>query len=191
MNATTSTTSRDSHVNGLDVTAIRAAINGVAQDRSLGGTSWKVSSRWQGGAVAEHQVDGYEIGGTSVARSFAWKTDEPLELGGTNLHANPQELLLSGLNACMLVGYAMTAALMGIRIDSLEIETSGEIDLRGMFELADKVSNGYDSLRQTVRISADATPEQLAELHAAVLRTSPNFFNITHAIAVQSELVVE
>ncbi|PQO47575.1 OsmC family protein [Blastopirellula marina] len=191
MNATTSAPEKDSHVNGLDVHAIRGAINAVAQDRSLAETSWKVASRWQGGAVAEHEVAGYEIGGSQVARSFAWKSDEPAELGGTNLHANPQELLLSGLNACMIVGYAMTAALMGITIKSLEIETSGEIDLRGMFELSDKTPKGYGSLRQTIRVNADATAEQLAEVHAAVLRTSPNFFNITQSIPVESELVVE
>lgn len=191
MNAITSASDKDSHVNGLEVAAIRGAINAVAQDRSLAGTSWKVASRWQGGAVAEHEVAGYEIGGNQVARRFAWKSDEPTELGGTNLHANPQELLLSGLNACMIVGYAITAALMGITIKSLVIETSGEIDLRGMFEIADKVPNGYGSLRQVVRIDADATAEQLAEVHAAVLRTSPNFYNITQAIAVESELIVQ
>jgi hypothetical protein len=39
-----------------------------------------------------------------VSRHFAIDIDEPFELGGGNAFANPQEYLLAGLNACMIVG---------------------------------------------------------------------------------------
>ena len=117
--------------------------------------------------------------------------DEPHELAGTNQFANPQEYLMSALNACMMVGYVATAALLGIHLTKLEVRTQGDIDLRGLFDIDPSVKNGYDSMQQTVHIAGDATPEQFAELHEAVLRTSVNYFNITQAVPVHSKMVVE
>ena len=51
------------------------------------------------------------------------------ELGGSNRFADPQEHLLAALNACMTVGYAAQCAVREITLESLEIETEGEIDL--------------------------------------------------------------
>ena len=50
---------------------------------------------------------------------------------------------------------------------------------------------GYDSLRFTVRIAGDGTPEQFREIHEAVLKTSPNYFNVAQPIALEGDLVVE
>jgi uncharacterized OsmC-like protein len=185
------TTSTNEKTNGIDVGALRASIDQISQDPAAGQTRWKVRSEWQGGTRADHHVDGIEVGGQAVDRKFTLKSDEPFELCGNNEYANPQEYLLAGLNACMMVGYAAVAALMGIELEKLEVELDGDIDLRGFLAIDEKVAPGYEGLRQTVRIEADATPEQLDELHRAVQKTSPNFFNITNAIPVNSRLIVE
>jgi hypothetical protein len=41
-----------------------------------------------------------------------------------------------------------------------------------------------------VRISGDATPQQFAEIHAAVMKTSPNFHNISRAVKLNDRLQV-
>ncbi|CAN2968549.1 hypothetical protein METHPM2_130016 [Pseudomonas sp. PM2] len=41
------------------------------------------------------------LGDTALARGFVIDVDEPAELLGTNTAANPQELILAALNACM------------------------------------------------------------------------------------------
>jgi len=177
--------------NGIDVVALGEAINGIRGDRALGQTSWAIRSVWQGGTRSDHHVEGFTIGGQFVARPFTIRIDEPHELTGTNQYANPQEYLLSAMNACMMVGYAAVAALMGIELDSLEVRTSGDIDLRGFLGIDAEVAPGYESLEQTVHIASDASPEKLRELHEIVKRTSPNFFNITRAVPVHSKLVIE
>ena len=131
-----------------------------------------------------------KIGDAELDRPWTISTDEPPELAGTDTAANPQELLLSALNACMMVGYAAVATLMGIELQSLEIDTQGEIDLRGFLALDESVPNGYPELRYTVRIKADATDEQLKELHAAVQATSPNFYNLAQPVPMRAELVI-
>ena len=82
--------------------------------------------------------------------------DEPCELGGANRYPNPQEHLLAALNACMTVGYVAQCAIRGIELESLEIETTGDIDLRGFLGLDDTIAPGYETMSYTVRIRGDA-----------------------------------
>ena len=91
----------------------------------------------------------------------------------------------------MTVGYVAQCAVRGIRLESLAIETEGEIDLRGFLGLDPAVPPGYDSLRYTVRIKGDATRQQFAEIHDAVMATSPNFHNISQRVGLNPTLVVE
>lgn len=178
-------------INGIDVAALRGSIAAITQDPQKGRTTWRIRSRWAGGTRSDHLVDGYTIGGTPVERPFVIRADEPLELAGTNLFPNPQEYLLAAMNACMMVGYSAVAALMGIHLSRLVVETTGDIDLRGFLGIDSGTAAGYEGIQQTVRVSGDGTSEQFARLHDAVCSTSPNFFNITRAVPVNSRMVVE
>jgi uncharacterized OsmC-like protein len=131
-----------------------------------------------GQTCSRSQVKGFGIGGEEVTRRFSMDINEPRELGGSNRFANPQEYLFAALNACMTVGYVAQCAVRGIALESLAIETEGEIDLRGFLGIHPTVAKGYESLRYTVRIKGNGTPEQFAEIHKAVMATSPNFYNI-------------
>ena len=100
-------------------------------------------------------------------------------------------VLIAALNACMTVGYVAQCTVRGITLENLEIETEGDIDLRGFLGIDPTVANGYEGLSYTVRIKGDATPEQFAEIHEAVMATSPNFYNIANPVALKANLVVE
>ena len=178
-------------VNGLDLDALFAMIQGVKEDPAKGKTSWRVTTSWLGQARSHAQIEGFGIGGESVPRRFSIDIDEPFELGGTDRFANPQEHLLAALNACMTVGYVAQCAVRGITLERLEIETDGEIDLRGFLGLDPSVPPGYESLRYTVRIKGSGTREQFAEIHEAVMATSPNFYNVSRPITLNPVLVVE
>jgi hypothetical protein len=91
----------------------------------------------------------------------------------------------------MTVGYVAQCALRGIALTQLKIETAGEIDLRGFLGIDPTVPPGYKSLSYTVRLSGDGTPEQFAEIHEAVMATSPNVYNVAHAVVLKPTLVVE
>jgi len=178
-------------VNGIDTDAVHELIDNVDCDPATGMTRWRVASTWQGGTHSRAQVDGFSIGGTDVQRRFAIDIDEPLELGGGNAFANPQEYLLAALNACMIVGYTALCALQGITLQKLEITSEGDIDLRGFFGLDPNVAAGYRELRSTVVVKGDGTEEQFRKIHDMVLATSPNFYNISRAVQVASELTIE
>lgn len=177
-------------LNGVNVPALKKLLSDVKNDRLRGMTRWGVTTRWITGAVTETTVEGYDIGGTHVQRRFAFRTDEPHELAGGNKFANPQEYLMGAFNACMMVGYVALSTLYGIELESVEIETEGEIDLRGFLGLSKEVKPGYDEIHYTVRIKGNGTEAQFREIHEIVMATSPNRFNISQPIHLTSELVV-
>lgn len=177
-------------INGIDTDALRGAIDAVRQNPAEGRTTWHVASTWRGGTRTDHRVTRARIGSQELARDFTIHVDEPAELCGTNEYPNPQETLLAGLNACMSVGYAVCASMHGIKLHELRIETEGDIDLQGMFELDEFVPPGYRSLQYTVYIKADATEEQLEALHQQVMMTSPNYYNLARPVRMNSKLVV-
>jgi len=178
-------------VNGINVDDLFALIDGVRQDAAKGKTTWRVTTTWQGQTRSRAHVEGFGIGGQAVPRQFSIDIDEPRELGGSNRFANPQEHLLAALNACMMVGYAAQCAVRGITLESLEIETDGEIDLRGFLGIDPAVPPGYEKLNYVVRIKGSGSKEEFAEVHKAVMATSPNFHNVSRPVALEPMLVVE
>jgi uncharacterized OsmC-like protein len=178
-------------VNGINVDDLFALIEGVRREPAKGQTNWRVTTTWQGQTRSRAQVEGFGIGGEHVPRRFSIDIDEPAELGGSNRFANPQEHLIAALNACMTVGYVAQCAVRGITLESLEIETDGEIDLRGFLGIDPAVPPGYEKLSYTVRIRGSGTKEEFAAIHEAVMATSPNFYNLSQPVALKPVLVIE
>ena len=183
-------TAQPNIVNGINVDDLYALIDGVKRDAAKGKTNWRVTTTWQGQARSRAQVESFGIAGETVPRRFAIDIDEPCELGGSNRFANPQEHLMAALNACMTVGYVAQCAVRGITLESLEIETDGEIDLRGFLGIDPAVPPGYEKLSYTVRIKGSGTKADFAAVHEAVMATSPNFYNMSRPIALKPTLVV-
>jgi uncharacterized OsmC-like protein len=175
-------------MNDIDVAALEGVIEAIGADPAKALVEFRVKTAWTGQTRSETRVDGYVIGGERVDRHFKIAADEPLELLGSNGEPNPQELLMAAMNACMTVGYVAGAAVRGVKLDHLEIETHGELDLRGFLGLSDDVPAGYRRLDYTVRIAGDGTPEQFQEIHDNVMRTSPNYFNMARSIDVHGTL---
>ena len=177
-------------VNGINVNDLFALIDDVKRESAKGKTNWHVNTTWQGQARSRAEIESYEIGGERVPRQFSIDIDEPRELGGSNSFANPQEHLIAALNACMTVGYVAQCAVRGITLESLAIETDGDIDLRGFLGIDPAVPKGYENLSYTVRIKGNGTKEQFAEVHKAVMETSPNFYNLSRPVVLKPALVV-
>jgi uncharacterized OsmC-like protein len=175
-------------VNGIDLQALEETVVAINNDPACGAVGFKVTTEWKGQTRSESTVEGYDIGGQHIARHFTIAADEPHELLGTNSAPNPQELLMSAVNACMMVGYVAQAAVRGITLDSCSIETSGELDLRGFLGLDERVPPGYRRINYTVTMTGDGTREQYEEIHRAVMATSPNYFNMARPIEMNGRL---
>jgi uncharacterized OsmC-like protein len=178
-------------VNGLDMDALTDVIRQITADPAKGQVEFRVRSEWKGQTKSRTSVTSYTIGGQDVRRAFTIDADEPLELLGTNTAPNPQELLMAALNACITVGYVAGAAAKGITLDKLEIETAGALDLRGFLGIDASVPPGYDTIRYIVRIKGNGTPAQFQEIHETVMKTSPNYFNLSRPVRLDARLTVD
>lgn len=178
-------------VNGLDLDALGAVVRDIERDPAKAPVEFRVASQWQGQTRSRTKVASYTIGGQRIDRAFTIDVDEPFELLGGNTAPNPQEMLMTALNACIMVGYVAGAAVKGIKLDRVEIETKGQLDLRGFLGLDASVSPGYEAIDTVVRIKGNGTAAQFQEIHETVMKTSPNYFNISRPIKVNAELRVE
>lgn len=178
-------------LNGIDVTALHGFIDAVREQPARGIAQFNVHTRWQGQTRTVATATEYALGGNRHKRHFEIAADEPSELLGLNSAPNPQEVLMAGLNACMSVGYVANAAAMGIKIDSLEIKTEGQLDLRGFLGIDENIKPGYEEVRYTVYLKTNAPKDKVEELHKLVMKTSPNFSNFASAIRMVPTLVVE
>ncbi|MFL6846116.1 MAG: OsmC family protein [Allosphingosinicella sp.] len=175
-------------VNGLDVAALEDTVAAVSADSRLGQVAFRVKTEWKGQCKSESTVDSYTLAGEVIPRSFTIVADEPHELLGTNAAPNPQELLMSAVNACMMVGYVAQASVRGITLDGCRIETEGELDLRGFLGIDENVPAGYRRISYTVFLEGDGSREQFEEIHQAVMATSPNYFNMAQPIQMVGRL---
>lgn len=178
------------YLNGIDTAQLLEAAEDLRADPKNARVQYGVTTAWKGRARTESRVNPLIVGDQRIERRFRFSTDEPSSFFGTDDAANPQEYLLGAVNACMIFGYVSGAALRGIKLTKLEIESSGELDMRGF--LGDEgIDPGYNTIRIRVRIEGDGTPEQFQEIHDTVRGTSPNAFSVTRPVKLDTELVVE
>jgi uncharacterized OsmC-like protein len=178
-------------LNGIDTEALKQVIEQISKDPSLGRVKFQVTTTWKGATKSETVVQGYEISGQEVKRIHTFVIDEPQELLGEDTSANPQEYLMGAMNACIINTYVIAAAMKGIKLEKVEMETEGELDLQGFLGIDKNVIPGYDELKYKVRLKGNGTREQYEEIHQAVIATSPNYYNISNAIKLNTELIFE
>ena len=175
-------------VNGIDLQALDGIVDSIRDDPGCGVAGFRVMTQWKGCTRSESTVESFTCAGEPIARNFTIVADEPKELLGADSAPNPQELLLSAVNACMMVGYVAQASLRGITLSDCRIETEGELDLRGFLGLEDGVPAGYRRINYLVHLEGDGTREQFEEIHQAVMATSPNYFNLAKPVQMCGRL---
>jgi uncharacterized OsmC-like protein len=177
-------------LNGLEIPALQAAVEGIAADPNLGMVTFRAKTSWQGRLKSRTDISSYRIAGQDVLRTHRIETDEPLEIMGENTAPNPQDLLLAAVASCMSVGFVVNASVAGITIDSLEIDTECTLDMRGAFGIDESIPAGARFVKYTIRVKGDGTREQYEQIHQEVVRKSPNYYHLANPIPFHSELVV-
>lgn len=84
--------------------------------------------------------------------------------GGDGTFACSAEMLLQALVGCTGVTLRAVAAAMGIPIRSGTLRAEGLLDFRGTLGVAREVPVGFQEIRLSIDLDADATPEQIENL---------------------------
>ncbi|WNZ21795.1 OsmC family protein [Leptolyngbya sp. NK1-12] len=177
-------------INGVVPSALQELIDSVAQDANQGQLAFQATTAWVDGTRSQTQIKSFEWAGQSYARDFTLTIDEPEEWGGTNMGPNPQEVLLSALNACLMATFVNLCSMQGIKLEKVEITSIGKLDLRGFFGLDETISAGYQDLSWQLNVKGNATPEQFQQVYEATMAASPNLWNLAHPVPIKPELRV-
>lgn len=164
-------------LNGVPVHACRELIAAVRDDAAKGQTRWTASTSWKGGFACE-----------SAIRDHVIHMNEPEALGGTDTAPNMVEVVLAAYSSCLTVGYALNAALRGIHINSLDVDIEGDLDLAGFLGVSGEVPAGFRNIQASVYLDAEASEDELQELHVHVLQTSPVGSILERALPVATVL---
>lgn len=181
------TTTTSKVVNGVDVQKLGETIKQLSKEPELARFKFKAKNRWSGDGGYSHTEirDPFGVGRDQPhRRRFELEADEPEVLLGQDRGANPVEHLLNALASCLTGAMVYHAAARGIRLDEVESEVEGDIDLRGFTGVSKDVRKGYQQIRVTFHVKSDATEEQLRE--CALF--SPVYDSITNGVPVELKI---
>ncbi|MGM8365986.1 OsmC family protein [Virgibacillus sp. W0181] len=177
--------------NDINVPALKDYIEEIKQSADSAMIDYKVNLEWQGGTKSKVTTKGIQLGDQTLERNFSFIVDEPEQLLGENKHPTPQEYLLGGMGACMMVGFSVGASVMGITLEKLEIDMDAGLDLRGFLEVDPNAPIAFKDVKYKIRVKGDGTKEQYEKIHQTVIKTSPNRATIENAIPIVPELIIE
>ena len=166
--------SEEKILNGVDVEAVEGLINAVKEKPDLAESKFRANNEWIDGGHNRTTITGFYGAGQDISHRepFVLDADEPPILAGQDKGANPVEHLLHSLASCMTTTMVYHAAVRGIKLDEVESEYEGDIDLKGFLAISDKVRPGYQEIRVKFKVKTDA---ENVERLKALSRLSPVF----------------
>ena len=154
-------TTNQNQINGLDTLAFKKTVGEIERNPELAQCKFRVRNQWQTCDDNRAEVLDFYAAGAEIKHNhvFKFRAGEPELMGGKDEGANPVEILLSALSACMTTTVAYYAALNGDKIDKMESTYEGDLNLQGLLGLAENVRPGYQKIRVNFKIKSSAPAE--------------------------------
>jgi uncharacterized OsmC-like protein len=177
--------------NGVNVDALLAAREALKNAPAAAEFTWRASCKWLNGTHTRSAVRGFRgLGEEQLHRSeFSFDTDHPEIFAAEDNGATPVELVLVGLASCLTAGVAAVAQNRGIQLRSVEARLEGKMNIAGILGIDGDVRNGYDNIRVTFHVDADASKKDIEALVAQSQKRSAVFDIITNPTDVTVEVV--
>jgi uncharacterized OsmC-like protein len=177
--------------NGVNVDALLAArevLKGAPQAAKF---TWRASCKWKNGTHSETSIQGFHGLGEEQKHKTetSFSADHPEIFASEDLGITPVEYLLVGLASCLTAGVAAVAQNRGIQLRSVESKVEGKMDIQGILGIDSDVRNGYDDIKITFKIDADASKKDIEALVAQSQKRSAVYDAITNPTNVTVEVV--
>jgi uncharacterized OsmC-like protein len=176
--------------NGVNVQALldaREVLRGAPEAAQF---TRRASSRWQDGVHSSTKIQNYF--GLGQEQSHKAETeleaDHPEIFAATDNAITPIEYLLVGLASCLTAGVASVAQNRGIQLRSVEATLEGNHDIRGILGVDSDVRNGFNDIKVTFNIDADASRQEIEALVAQSQKRSAVFDALTNPTDVTVEV---
>jgi uncharacterized OsmC-like protein len=177
--------------NGVNVQALleaREALKGAPEAAKF---NWRASCKWQNGTHSNTSIQGFHGLGQEQNHKteYSFSADHPEIFASEDQGVTPVEFLLVGLASCLTAGIAAVAQNRGIQLRSVEANVEGSMDIRGILGIDSDVRNGYDDIKVTFKIDADASKKDIEALVAQSQKRSAVYDIITNPTNVSVEVV--
>ncbi len=168
--------------NGVNVDALVAARQALTDAPQAAQFKWRARCEWKNGTHSHSTVEGFFGLGQEQARkkSFNFDADHPEVFASEDLGATPVEYVLVGLASCLTAGIAAVAQYRGIQLKKVAATIEGDMDLQGILGIDGDVRNGFDGIKVTYDIDADASREDIEALVAQSQKRSAVFDIVTN-----------
>ncbi|MGI0013908.1 MAG: OsmC family protein [Nitrososphaera sp.] len=180
-------------VNGVNAEALGSFIENVKSNPDMAKATFSVKTAWEGtGFKVISTGKDFRIGGHQIQRDngFTLQSDFPQQMGGRNEGPTVCESCMASIATCVTQTIVAYATMMGVQLDRIEINTEGDIDIRGFSGISENVRPGAQELRIKVHLeSKSATNDQLEKLYEIGKRFSPAMDTITHGTVIKTSLV--
>ncbi|MED7925960.1 OsmC family protein [Nonomuraea wenchangensis] len=176
--------------NGVNVQALLDAREALKDAPEAARFVWRASSTWRNGVHSTTTVkEFFGLGEERSHRSEAvFDADHPEVFAAEDNGITPIEYLLVGLASCLTAGVASVAQNRGIQLRSVEARLEGTHDIRGILGADSDVRNGFDDIKVTFEIDADASRQDIEALVAQSQKRSAVFDALTNPTNVTVEV---
>jgi uncharacterized OsmC-like protein len=176
--------------NGVNVQALleaREALKGAPEAAQF---TWRATSKWQKGVHSTTTIQNFfGLGEQQSHKSeTVFDADHPEIFAAEDNGITPIEYLLVGLASCLTAGVASVAQNRGIQLRSVESVVEGNHDIRGILGADSDVRNGFNDVKVTFTIDADASKEDIEALVAQSQKRSAVFDALTNPTNVTVEV---
>jgi len=96
--------------------------------------------------------------------------------------------VLAGLASCLTAGVAAVAQARKVQLRSVTATLEAGMDVRGILGIDEDVRNGFDGIKVTYKIDADASPEDIRAIVAQSQKRSAVYDIITNPTNVTVEV---
>ncbi|HTO48876.1 MAG TPA: OsmC family protein [Burkholderiales bacterium] len=176
--------------NGVKVDALLGAREALTKAPQAAKFTWRATCKWVNGTHSRSTVQGfYGLGEEQKHKTeFAFDADHPEIFASEDKGATPVELVLAGLASCLTAGIASVAQLRKIQLRSVSATLEGAMDIQGILGIDSDVRNGFDGIKVTYKIDADASPSDIQALVAQSQKRSAVYDIITNPTNVTVEV---
>ena len=168
--------------NGVNVEALVAAREALTEAPVAAQFKWRAACEWKNGTHSHSTVEGFFGLGEEQGRkkTFTFDADHPEVFASDDLGATPVEYVLVGLASCLTAGVAAVAQYRDIQLNSVTATIEGDMDLQGILGIDDEVRNGFEGIKITYNIDADASREDIEALVAQSQKRSAVYDIVTN-----------
>jgi uncharacterized OsmC-like protein len=176
--------------NGVNVEALIGAREALTALPEAAQFRWKANCTWVNGTHSRSTVEQFFGLGEDQRHKteFTFDADHPELFAAEDNGATPVEYVLVGLGACLTAGIAAVAQHRKIQLRWVQATIEGTMDLQGILGIDSDVRNGFDGIKVTYQIDADATPEEIRALVAQSQKRSAVFDIVTNPTNVTVEV---